>query len=60
MFAFILRDGRALATAYATSNTVAFPFIAQRPTFRPCRCAIDGSAKMLVVAYAVTSARPAR
>eukprot|EP00171_Calliarthron_tuberculosum_P002499 IDg2499t1 len=28
MLTFILRDGRALATAYATSNTVAFSFIA--------------------------------
>eukprot|EP00171_Calliarthron_tuberculosum_P004527 IDg4527t1 len=33
MLAFILQAGRALATAYATSNTVAFPLIAQRPTF---------------------------
>eukprot|EP00171_Calliarthron_tuberculosum_P008097 IDg8097t1 len=37
MLAFILRAGRALATAHATSDTVAFPFIEQRPTFRPCR-----------------------
>eukprot|EP00171_Calliarthron_tuberculosum_P003659 IDg3659t1 len=37
MLAFILRAGRALATSYATSKTLAFPFIAQRPTFRPCR-----------------------
>eukprot|EP00171_Calliarthron_tuberculosum_P000803 IDg803t1 len=37
MLAFILRAGRALATAYATSNTVEFPFITQIPTFRPCR-----------------------
>eukprot|EP00171_Calliarthron_tuberculosum_P008851 IDg8851t1 len=37
ILAFILRAGRALSTAYATSNTIAFPFIAQRSTFRPCR-----------------------
>eukprot|EP00171_Calliarthron_tuberculosum_P022520 IDg22520t1 len=33
MLAFLPRAGRPPATSYATSNTVAFIFIAQHPTF---------------------------